>query len=617
MAAATLRIPIARLGGQRRPRQEHARRRPAWPRARRSASRRRAGRCGTRASAPARPSATSPERTALAARRRFEVPADARCRAPLRGVPGGRAGSTRPWTRRCPSSSAAPSCCTSRARRVSTRRWPDASACRPTSRPRYRPYPFLRDEMYDAYAAADLSWAAPGPRRSPRRPPSGSRSSSCPYPHAAGHQAANARLVEEAGAGLGHPGRGVRRSALLLDATAILGEPRRHVEMAAASRGLGRPGAADAVAELVLALAERRPLPEPEKIERLSREGGRAGWTAARIGRGTDRVTRRLRPTRRPPAGHGDRSAGSACGSSATEPLAPLTTMRVGGPADLFAEVRNLFELRGIVRFARARELPIFLLGRGSDLVISDAGMGGLVVQVRAEGHRVEGERIRCEAGAADGPAATVAKDAGLSGLEFGLAIPGTVGGAVWANAGAHGADVRSILVEASVIPGDGGPERVLRRGRAWAWPTGRAGAQARARMPRHVPGRRDRGHVRPRARGAGRDRSAARRDPPLAAGPPAGRDALRGERLPQPADGPARARSSRPRRSRGRASAARRSARSTPTSSSTTGARPRRTCAAWPSSSGDRVAEEAGIELRYEVVFAGDWSGWVEGAVA
>ena len=76
--------------------------------------------------------------------------------------------------------------------------------------------------------------------------------------------------------------------------------------------------------------------------------------------------------------------------SSRDELLAPRTTMRVGGRADLFAEAHNLFELRGVVRYARTRELPIFLLGRGSDLVISDEGIGGLVVHVRALGARIE-----------------------------------------------------------------------------------------------------------------------------------------------------------------------------------------------------------------------------------
>jgi UDP-N-acetylmuramate dehydrogenase len=142
-------------------------------------------------------------------------------------------------------------------------------------------------------------------------------------------------------------------------------------------------------------------------------------------------------------------------------PLAPLTTMRVGGPADLFAVAHNLFELRGVVRYARTRGIALFLLGRGSNLVVSDAGVTGLVVQVRADDIRVEGESIRCQAGVPMARLATAAKDAGLAGAEFGLAIPGTVGGAVWANAGAHGGDVRSILLEATVLPADGGPERI------------------------------------------------------------------------------------------------------------------------------------------------------------
>jgi UDP-N-acetylmuramate dehydrogenase len=142
--------------------------------------------------------------------------------------------------------------------------------------------------------------------------------------------------------------------------------------------------------------------------------------------------------------------------TSRHEPLARFTTMRVGGPADLFAEVHNLFELRAIVRFARARELPLFILGRGSDLVISDQGMRGLVVYNRAEGHSVDGTRLTADSGLPMAKAATICKNAGLSGLEFGLAIPGTVGGAVWANAGAHESDIRDVIVEAGVLRADG-----------------------------------------------------------------------------------------------------------------------------------------------------------------
>jgi UDP-N-acetylmuramate dehydrogenase len=142
--------------------------------------------------------------------------------------------------------------------------------------------------------------------------------------------------------------------------------------------------------------------------------------------------------------------------TSRDEPLARFTTMRVGGRADLYAEVRNLFELRGIVRYARARDLPLTLLGRGSDVVISDAGIGGLVVRDAAQQVRIEGARLTADAGLPMARAATLAREAGLTGLEFGLAIPGTVGGAVWANAGAHDADIAGVLVTANVVGGEG-----------------------------------------------------------------------------------------------------------------------------------------------------------------
>jgi UDP-N-acetylmuramate dehydrogenase len=147
--------------------------------------------------------------------------------------------------------------------------------------------------------------------------------------------------------------------------------------------------------------------------------------------------------------------------TSRDEPLARFTTMRVGGPADLFAIVHNIHELRAILRFARSRGLPHTLLGRGSNIVIADSGIRGLVIQNRAEGSRVDGDRYTAESGVAMARAATEAQKAGLSGLEFGLAIPGTVGGAVWANAGAHGSDVAAIIESADVLLADGTEARL------------------------------------------------------------------------------------------------------------------------------------------------------------
>jgi UDP-N-acetylmuramate dehydrogenase len=142
--------------------------------------------------------------------------------------------------------------------------------------------------------------------------------------------------------------------------------------------------------------------------------------------------------------------------TSRDEPLARFTTMRVGGPADLFASVHNAFELRALVRFARSRAIPHLVLGRGSDVVISDRGVRGLVIQDRAEGSTVDGDRYTADAGVPMARAATESQRAGLTGLEFGLAIPGTVGGAVWANAGAHESDIAGVLVSARVLDAAG-----------------------------------------------------------------------------------------------------------------------------------------------------------------
>ena len=147
--------------------------------------------------------------------------------------------------------------------------------------------------------------------------------------------------------------------------------------------------------------------------------------------------------------------------------------MRVGGPADLFATVHNPFELRALVRFARQRDLPHFVLGRGSDLVISDRGIRGLVIQDRAEGSRVDAERYVADAGVPMARAATETQKAGLTGLEFGLAIPGTVGG-------------RGLGQRRRTRRGRRRRARLRARPRRRGLRGGRAGERAAAGLPRH-----------------------------------------------------------------------------------------------------------------------------------
>ncbi len=139
-------------------------------------------------------------------------------------------------------------------------------------RERYRPFPFLRDDMLAALAAADLVVGRAGSSTLAEVTALGLPIVVVPYPHAAGHQTANARQLVDAGAG-----RLVDDAAFdadaLLEAAGLLEDPTAHLAMSAAARSLGRPGAADAVADLVLAAARREALPNPETIERRSRGG--------------------------------------------------------------------------------------------------------------------------------------------------------------------------------------------------------------------------------------------------------------------------------------------------------------------------------------------------------
>jgi UDP-N-acetylglucosamine--N-acetylmuramyl-(pentapeptide) pyrophosphoryl-undecaprenol N-acetylglucosamine transferase len=141
-------------------------------------------------------------------------------------------------------------------------------------RPSYRPEPFLRDEMLSVLAAADLVVGRAGSSTLAEVTALGLPMVVVPYPHAGGHQRANALVLAEAGAA-----RLVEDDAFdastLLDAAALLDDAAAHAAMAAAARALARPAAADAVAGLLVALAERRSLPEASTIDLISR-GGRA-----------------------------------------------------------------------------------------------------------------------------------------------------------------------------------------------------------------------------------------------------------------------------------------------------------------------------------------------------
>src|SRR5487761_42137 len=131
------------------------------------------------------------------------------------------------------------------------------------------------------------------------------------------------------------------------------------------------------------------------------------------------------------------------------EPLASRTSFGIGGPADFFLEPGKAEGIEKVLAGARDRGIPYFLLGAGTNLLIADAGIDGLVVRVATREHRVDGTRITAAAGLKMMRLARIAADANLRGFEFAIGVPGSVGGAVYQNAGCWGRELREVLVEA------------------------------------------------------------------------------------------------------------------------------------------------------------------------
>lgn len=138
-------------------------------------------------------------------------------------------------------------------------------------------------------------------------------------------------------------------------------------------------------------------------------------------------------------------------------PLSRLTTIGTGGPAAGLATPRTLAELEQALRFARAHELAVVVIGLGSNVLAADAGVEALVVRLAGDlaGVAVHGERLVAGGGATNAVCLHAARRAGLGGFEFACAIPGTAGGGVRMNAGAYGRDWSDVLVRALVVSAD------------------------------------------------------------------------------------------------------------------------------------------------------------------
>lgn len=140
------------------------------------------------------------------------------------------------------------------------------------------------------------------------------------------------------------------------------------------------------------------------------------------------------------------------------EPMCNHTTFRVGGPADCLIDVCDKEELKNICRYLSLTGRPFFVMGNGSNLLVSDKGFQGVILQVHAGLNRVkaEGTRLIAQAGATMAQVARVAMEHGLSGLEFASGIPGTVGGGVVMNAGAYDGEMCQVVRNVEVLSSEG-----------------------------------------------------------------------------------------------------------------------------------------------------------------
>ncbi len=138
------------------------------------------------------------------------------------------------------------------------------------------------------------------------------------------------------------------------------------------------------------------------------------------------------------------------------EPLSKHVNFRIGGPAKYFVEARSSDELAAAVAMANENALPYFILGGGSNTLVSDAGYQGLVIKAANRNVRIEGERVIAEAGAISAAVARQTADKGLRGFEWAISLPGTIGGGTRGNAGCFGGEMKDAIESV----------RLLRQGR-------------------------------------------------------------------------------------------------------------------------------------------------------
>ncbi len=154
------------------------------------------------------------------------------------------------------------------------------------------------------------------------------------------------------------------------------------------------------------------------------------------------------------------------------EPMSKHTTFKIGGPADAYVVPQTIEDLARVWRLCKQAAAPVRIIGCGSDLLVSDSGLRGVVVQVceNLSNIDVQDTTLRVQAGATNEQVAQAALEAGLTGYEFACGIPGTVGGAAIMNAGAYNGEFKNVCVELTCINLEGDLVTVTREDADWSY---------------------------------------------------------------------------------------------------------------------------------------------------
>ena len=138
------------------------------------------------------------------------------------------------------------------------------------------------------------------------------------------------------------------------------------------------------------------------------------------------------------------------------EPMSKHTSFKIGGPADIFVKASEISQIENVLKVCRENSIPLTVVGNGSNLLVKDKGIRGIVLKNCMNKYRIEkndeGAEVYVDAGVLNAVLAQALMKEGLTGFEFAAGIPGTVGGAIFMNAGAYGGEIKDIIEETTFV---------------------------------------------------------------------------------------------------------------------------------------------------------------------